>query len=350
MPDIYTSEPLHASGFGARLHFPQAAGAAEIVAQLERSPEALETALAAGAGLLVLPGMHEISDDPALLVRLSRLCGSQVENYRETVTRPSLIHPDAPEILVLSNVAPSNRQPPARPEPPLTDAGQLPVQFPHRRGWHTDQSFRRPPPDISLFYAVEPCLKGQGHTLFADGIGAYRALSDEMKASIENLEGLHALLGTGRSEQARKAGEEIKPLLKHQRSQRHPVVRIHPVTGERALYLCEAGQMDWLDGPFVDMEPGTEGDGARLLYALMSHYTDPRFVYAHDWDTGDLVIYDNRCLIHAATWYDEQAHDRIMWRTTVSGHPGPLYAGERPSWIPEDDSIAPTQGLEDVKR
>ena len=344
----YRFESITESGFGGRLSFPGLDGR-QSVAALESEPRLLTKALAKARGLVVMPCMDAITVDPALLVRLSHLCGPIVENYRETLTTPNLIHPEVPEILVLANITPSNRQPPARPNPPLTENGDLPVQFPQRRGWHTDQSFRRPPPDISLFYAVLPCAKGEGHTMFADGEGAYAALAQDLKVQIDDLKGLHALLATGRSEEAVRNGIEPKPLMDHQRSQAQPVARVHPVTGQRALYLCEAGQMDWLEGPLVGLEPGPEGQGAELLYKLMSHLTQPRFVYAHDWDEGDLVIYDNRCLVHTATWYDVEKSDRIMWRTTVMGNPGETYAGERPSWIPEDDNIGIMQGLEGLK-
>ena len=79
--------------------------------------------------------------------------------------------------------------------------------------------------------------------------------------------------------------------------------------------------MDWVDGPFAGMQPGPDGDGAELLYELMAHITQPRFVYAHDWDAGDLVVYDNRCVLHCATWFDAAANGRVMWRTTVFGNP-----------------------------
>jgi taurine dioxygenase len=99
------------------------------------------------------------------------------------------------------------------------------------------------------------------------------------------------------------------------------------------LYLCESRQMDWLDGPFVGMKPGPQGDGAALLDELMSHLTRPEFVYVHDWTGGDLLVWDNRCLVHTATWFDATTHTRLMWRTTVSGNPGPAYDGERKSWL-----------------
>lgn len=337
--------PIPGSPFGRILKFHEELTSAALVAQLESEPKSLQRSLNASQGLLLIRDLHGISQQPELLLRLSRLCGKSVENYRQTLTLEHLVHPAVDEILVLGNQPPSGRRPPAQPVPARTASGELPIQFPHRRGWHTDQSFRRPPPDISLFYCVRPCLKGQGQTLFANGIGAYEGLSPELKTKVESLQGLHALLGTGRSERARLAGDRLQPLLSHQQSQRQPIVRTHPVTGERALYLCEGEQMDWLDGPIVGMQPGPHGDGARLVYALMTHYTGPSYTYAHDWDVGDLVIYDNRCLIHSATWYDDSAADRLMWRTTVAGNAGDLYQGERASWIPAAGT-RPMQGLE----
>ncbi len=230
-------------------------------------------------------------------------------------------------------MAPVSRKPPPRPDPPLTEDGRLPTQFPHRHGWHTDQSYRRPPPDISLFLAVSPVRKDQGQTLFADGAAAYEALSPEMKARIEGLEGIHVQPNTGRSYGAVLAKETPRALQPHQRPQRQPVVRVHPMTGRRALYMCEYGQMDWVEGPFAGMQPGPDGDGAALLFSLMSHLTRPEFICVHEWSLGHLVVWDNRCLVHSATWFDADTEDRIMWRTTVSGNPGPAYAGVKKSWI-----------------
>jgi taurine dioxygenase len=306
---------------------------AAFLAEVETAPDSLPDALNHRHGLLLLKGLNAISDDPRLLIRLSRLFGEEVENYRLTATEPAAIHPEFPEILTLTNRPPTCKQPPARPEPAYLPDGSLPVQFPLRRGWHTDQSFRRPPPDMSLFYAVVPAPKGEGQTLYADGIGAYQALPQRLKDRIEDLEGLHVVPGSGRAEYAVRAGETPRVLSPREAPQRQPVVRVHPVTGEKALYLCEAGQMDWIDGPLVGMEPGIHGDGARLLYELMEHFTSPEFAYAHEWEAGDLIVYDNRSTIHCATWYDAENNDRVMWRTTVWGNPGPLYAGEERSWI-----------------
>jgi alpha-ketoglutarate-dependent taurine dioxygenase len=65
----------------------------------------------------------------------------------------------------------------------------------------------------------------------------------------------------------------------------------------------------------------------------MTHLTRPEFVYVHEWTRGDVLVWDNRCLVHAATWFDAEREQRVMWRTTVSGDPGAVYAGERKSWI-----------------
>ncbi len=94
-----------------------------------------------------------------------------------------------------------------QPDPPLTAAGKLPVQYPHRTGWHTDQSYRRPPPDVSLFYAVTPVARERGQTIFASGHLAYEALPPDLKAKVETLEGLHAQLGSGRGRSDAEAGK-----------------------------------------------------------------------------------------------------------------------------------------------
>lgn len=318
--------PLGANGFGARVRL------AEPLSRV--LPEGLPAVLAEANGVMVIPGLDEVAARPDLLVALSRQFGREVEDYRTTLTDLSSVHPAVPEILLISNMAPVNKQPPRRPEPPLTADGGLPVQYPQRRGWHSDQSYRRPPPDISLFYAVTPVARDRGQTLFADGTAAYAALPPGLKARVDGLQGLHCRPGTARSRENVLAGRTDIDQAPNARSQPQPVVRVHPVTGRPALYLCEWGQMDWVDGPFVGLEPGPHGAGAALLDELMAHYTRPEFVYVHEWTAGDLVVWDNRCTVHSATWFDGAVEQRMMWRTTVRGNPGRLYDGEAPSWLP----------------
>jgi len=339
----FSMRPLRGVAFGSEVRLRDSGHgsyARALLAAVEADPEALPRALSDANGLLLLPGMHGIADDPELLVRLSRHFGPEVEDYHKTLTLQNRVHETVPEILVVSNLPPYTRQPPRRPERPLTADGKLPTQFPHRRGWHTDQRYRRPPPDISLFFSVLPAVTGEGQTLFANGIAAYAALPPDLKRRVDGLVGLHVKLGTGRSETAVRAGEPLQELLPHEKPQCQPVVRVHPVSGKPSLYLCEASQMDWVDGPFVGMEPGPDGAGAALLYEIMSHFTRPDFTYTHEWDQGNLLIWDNRCMVHSATWYDAEAQKRLMWRTTVRGNPGAEYAGEKKSWIPADDTEA----------
>ena len=339
---LFELTPLPGACFGATMRFPALSGAREAVATLEAEPETLGAEICARGGFLLIPEMHQISDDPETLLRLSRLLGPEVEDYRNSyafVNRRNLFnfHDTVPEIIQITNMPPIGTQPSPLPDPPLTEDGRIPVQHPHRTGWHTDQSFRRPPPDYSLFYAKQPVPQGQGQTLFADSTRAYAELPDAMKARVEGLEGIHVLPGMGRSDKAVRQGEAPRPLAAHQQPQRQPLVRVHPVTGTRSLYMCGGGQMDFLTGPIAGMEPGPDGDGAALLYELLHHLTQRRFTYTHEWAEGDLVIYDNRNLLHAGTWYDVDAHIRVMWRTTVRGNPDPTYDGEDYSWVPAED-------------
>lgn len=325
---------LNEASFGAQISV--TTSTASWVANCETEQAQLLRIFYNAHGLLIIKGLHDIPEQPELLVRLSRLFGSEVENYHETVTPGRLIHPQVGEILVLSNLAPMNFPVPDKPQPEFDDNGDLPTQFPHRKGWHTDQSFRRPPPDVSLLYAIAPTPKGQGQTLYADGTAAYATLDDRMKKRVANLQAIHAIPWTGRGEDAVRAGETPKPLTPHQASQRQPIVRRHPVTGEPALYLCEEAQLDWILGPIAEMTPGPDNAGGKLIYELMTHYTQPQFTYVHDWDVGDLVIADNRNMLHSATWFDGKEHGRVLWRTTVRGNPGDEYAGETPSWLPPE--------------
>jgi len=252
---LEVSRPLPGVHFGGTLRLTDVAhsNARDVIAATEASPQALSDALAQCDGLLLLTGMQAIADEPALLVRLSRLFGPEVEDYRQTLTRSNMVHESVPEIFVVSNIPSVGRQPPPRPDPPLTADGKFPTQYPQRKGWHTDQSYRRPPPDISLFFAVTPVPQGQGQTLFANCAAAYDALPPAVRQRIEGLEGLHVQPGTGRSRDAVVAGDAPRWLAPHERSQRQPIVRVHPVTGRRALYLCESGQMDWVEGPLVGL-------------------------------------------------------------------------------------------------
>ena len=109
-------------------------------------------------------------------------------------------------------------------------------QFPHQINWHTDQSYRRPPPDITLLLAMQVPPSNQGQTLFADCTAAFAALDPELQQELKELQGIHAPSWIGRSREAVENGEAPLDLLPHQLPQRHPLVRQHPVTGEYSLF------------------------------------------------------------------------------------------------------------------
>jgi alpha-ketoglutarate-dependent 2,4-dichlorophenoxyacetate dioxygenase len=93
---------------------------------------------------------------------------------------------------------------------------------------------------------------------------------------------------------------------------RHRLVRANPVNGHRALFLGAHAS-------HVDGQPLAEGRA--LLGTLLEHVTRPEFVYRHEWQEGDLVIWDNRCVLHRATPYDTARYQRLMQRTTIAGDP-----------------------------
>jgi alpha-ketoglutarate-dependent 2,4-dichlorophenoxyacetate dioxygenase len=101
---------------------------------------------------------------------------------------------------------------------------------------------------------------------------------------------------------------------------RHPLVRTNPVNGRRALFL--GAHASHVDG--VPLE-----EGRALLQTLLDHVTQPEFRYRHEWREGDLIVWDNRCVLHRATPYDTARHKRLMQRTTVSGDPAELAGGPR---------------------
>ena len=287
-------------------------------------------------GLMVMKGLEGIRQSPESLVEFSHLFGPEVENYHQTLTSKRFFHETVAEILILSNDPPCSHPPPPKAKTEQANSRQLPVQFPQQVNWHTDQSYRRPPPDTTLLLAVTLPPKDQGQTLFSDCTAAYAALSPKLQAKIADLQGIHSPSWVGRSREAVENGEKPVDLLPHQLPQCHPLVRTHPVTGELSLYICEEKQMDFVDGPIAGLSPGLEGEGAGLLHELLVHATQQKFVYIHGWNVGDLVIGDNRNLLHCATWYDADQFSRLMWRTTVMGNPGVEYQGEAKSWIPAD--------------
>ncbi len=177
--------------------------------------------------------------------------------------------------------------------------------------WHADSSYRAVPSDASLFYAEIVPDEG-GDTWFADATAAYRALDAATRQQIDGLHAEHSL------ETLRRWGDRHNPDRKSDNSQstpfpptRQPLVRVHPATGARSLYLCPA--------VISHIEGMTPDAGAALIERLTAHTTQPRFVYRHRWQRGDLVMWDNRAVLHTASLFDHTRYQRLMYRTTVAG-------------------------------
>ncbi len=179
--------------------------------------------------------------------------------------------------------------------------------------WHADSSYREVPSDASLFYGEVVPPEG-GDTLFCDATAAYRALDAATRQRIDGLHAIHSLEtlrlwgirhNPDRSEAVDRQATQFPPV-------RQPLVRVHPATGAKSLYVCPA-----VISHVEDMAPD---ESAALLEMLITHATQPRFVYRHCWQPGDLVMWDNRAVLHTASLFDHTRYQRLMYRTTVAGN------------------------------
>jgi alpha-ketoglutarate-dependent 2,4-dichlorophenoxyacetate dioxygenase len=171
--------------------------------------------------------------------------------------------------------------------------------------WHSDSSFRPVPAKYSLLSARVVNKKG-GNTEFAHMGAAYEALDDETKREIEDLVCEHSLMYSRGALGFLDYSDEEKAMFKPVRQR---LVRTHPVTGRKSLYLAShAGGILGMPMPEARM----------LLRDLNEHATQPKFVYVHKWTLHDLVIWDNRQTMHRVRRYDD-SQPRDMRRTTVAG-------------------------------
>jgi alpha-ketoglutarate-dependent 2,4-dichlorophenoxyacetate dioxygenase len=172
--------------------------------------------------------------------------------------------------------------------------------------WHSDSSFKAVPSLCSLLSGRIVPPEG-GATEFASARAAYPSLPDDLKRRAEHAVVVHDFAWSR---------DQIRPgfFTAEERAVyppvRHPLVRTNPVNGRRSLFLgAHASHVEGL--PLEE--------GRALLRALLEHVTRPEFCYRHEWAEGDLVVWDNRCVLHRATPYDTTRHHRLMQRTTVSG-------------------------------
>jgi len=169
--------------------------------------------------------------------------------------------------------------------------------------FHTDQCYIERPVAASMLYAIEVPSVG-GNTLFANAYRAYETLPDEIK---RRLEGRKAINAYDYDNAATFRGTRIREGVPHYA---HPVVRTHPATGRKALYVNRLMT--------IAIEGLPEAESDELLNFLFDHQEQRRFVYEHVWRVGDILMWDNRCTLHARTDFSS-AERRLMRRITVLG-------------------------------
>ena len=191
-------------------------------------------------------------------------------------------------------------------------------------GWHTDSPFLPEPPSISTLRAVEVPPFG-GDTLWANAALAYRMLSPAMQRLIAELRvhfSMRDVLASaqdhveqrdtpiGRLASTRELAALPESLAMKVRGSSHPLVRTHPATGEKSLYV---------DGSYaIGIEGLQAAEAAPLLEFLVGHITQPAFTCRLRWEPGTLTLWDNRSCVHQA-FNDYAGHRREMYRTTVAG-------------------------------
>jgi taurine dioxygenase len=202
-------------------------------------------------------------------------------------------HPEIPEIMILSS---EDRD--------VMGDGKRLVVGAH---WHSDDSYKAVPCSLTMLYGLEVPESG-GDTQFTNMYSAYDDLSPEMKQRIAGLEVVHQYDSPrkGTAVATLRAGEppQLPDVM-------HPLVRRHPETGRRALYM-NPNRMSHV----VGLE---RAESDRLLDELIRHAIEPRYQYRHKWRRGDIVIWDNRCTMHKANADYPAGARRLMHRIIVEG-------------------------------
>ncbi len=213
-------------------------------------------------------------------------------------------HPEAADILILSNVR--------RGDTPvgLEDAGSY---------FHTDYSYLDVPARCTMLHAIQMPASGINlGTTFANQRQAYDDLDAGMKKKLDGLIGRHHYGNRDNLDETTRT--VASPLNKDQKARldwvRHPVVRTHPRTGRKTLYS--------ISGSSFGIEGMVDAAAVKLLDQLKRHATQPKYLYQHPYRVGDVVIWDNCCLLHQAPLPDRTTA-RTLWRITVKDK-GPTLA------------------------
>ncbi len=206
---------------------------------------------------------------------------------------------DVKEIFLVSNVDAQNRI--VMP----SDPGQK--QLNSSRQWHTDSSYKTLPSIGSLLHGIEISRTG-GITQFINMYMVYDELPDALRRQVEGRKARHdfAMLSrlTGAPAPSGAERAAVPPVW-------HPMVRRHPESGRKALYISSI---------YNDMIEGMgEDESRRLIEELSEFAAQPKYMYRHVWEPHDVLMWDNRCTVHAVTPYDPHER-RVMHRTTIVGN------------------------------
>jgi taurine dioxygenase len=173
-------------------------------------------------------------------------------------------------------------------------------------GWHSDKSFR-PEPSLATILHAQIMPPEGGETCFANMIAAYDALPEAERAELDNLRIVHSWEQSRARLGLQATPEEIAdapPLT-------HPLIRTIPETGRKALFMGEHAS---------HVEGRGMAESRALIDRLTEHAVEERFVYRHKWQAGDMLMWDNRCLLHRANPnFDAARFPRVLHRTCLRG-------------------------------
>jgi len=216
-------------------------------------------------------------------VRFGALFGPPAVSHTKRFTTAN------PAVMLISNIRENGQM-----------IGALPDGEMH---FHSDQCHQERPAMASMLYALEVPSKG-GNTLFANAYKAYETLPESIKTRIEGRKALNAYdYQAAATHRGTRLREGIPSCW-------HPAVRTHPATGKKALYVNRLMT--------IAIEGMPEEESDRLLGTLFDHQEQPQFVYEHVWRPHDLLLWDNRCALHARTDFSA-AERRLLRRLTILG-------------------------------
>jgi taurine dioxygenase len=231
--------------------------------------------------LIILLRDQKLTEDDQ--VRFAERFGTLAVSHTRRFTTKS------PAVMLISNIREDGKPIGALPD------GEM--QF------HTDQCHQERPAKASMLYSIEIPRAG-GNTLFANAYKAYETLPDTIKKRIAGRKALNAYdYNNASTKRGTRVSKDVPSYM-------HPIVRTHPATGKKALYVNRLMT--------VAIEGMSDPDSDELLNILFDHQEQPEFVYEHIWRIDDILMWDNRCTLHARTDFSADER-RLMRRVTILG-------------------------------